>query len=496
MRALISAYDKEGLDVFARGLADLGVELVTTGGSTETFLRELGLEPTSIEVPQMLGGRVKTLHPRVHAGILARRDLDEDVATLSENGIEPFDLVVVNLYPFSSDPGVELIDVGGPAMLRGAAKNFAHVAAICDPADYGPLLDEVRAGGEISAETRRRLAAKAFAHTSSYDAAVTRWLTGPRDLPDRLAAGFVKELDLAYGENPHQRAAFYRGAEAGDHLLGGVTKLHGRDLSFINLYDLAAARELLAELGDEPACVIVKHANPCGAAVAATIEEAYELAYAGDPLSAFGMVCALNGPVSAELGESLAQRFVDVLYAPGYEPAALEALQAKPATRILEGPALTCVELDVKRVPGGVLVQEPDALLESREDVELVCGSLDEAGWADLMFAWTVCKHVTSNAIVIARGRQALGIGAGQQSRVDSVRLAVEKAKERGHSLEGAVLASDAFFPFADGPEVALDAGVRAVIQPGGSKRDSEVIEAVEAAGAAMVFTHHRHFRH
>ncbi len=496
MRALISAYDKSGLEEFARGLADLGVELVTTGGSTETYLRQLGLDPTSIEVPQMLGGRVKTLHPRVHAGILARRDLDEDVAALAENGIEPFDLVVVNLYPFSSDPGVELIDVGGPAMLRAAAKNFAHVAAVCSPDDYPSLLAELRENGEISAETRRRLAAKVFAHTSAYDAAVTRWLGLDEALPEQLVPRFEKELDLAYGENPHQRAAYYRGADASCHLLSGVDKLHGRDLSFINLYDLAAARALLAELGDDPACVIVKHANPCGVAVADTIEEAYELAYAGDPLSAFGMVCALNRPVPAALGEALAERFVDVLYAPEYEPAALETLQQKPATRILRGPGLEPGGLDAKTVTGGVLVQEADLLLETRDEVELVCGSLDESGWADLLFAWAVCKHVTSNAIVLARGRQALGIGAGQQSRVDAVRLAVEKAQERGHELEGAVLASDAFFPFADGPQLALDAGVRAVIQPGGSKRDGEVIEAVESAGAAMVFTHHRHFKH
>jgi phosphoribosylaminoimidazolecarboxamide formyltransferase / IMP cyclohydrolase len=494
VRALISVHDKSGLELFARGLADLGVELVTTGGSTETYLRELGLDPTSIEVPQMLGGRVKTLHPRVHAAILARHDREEDIATLNENQIDPFDLVVVNLYPFTSEPGVELIDVGGPAMLRGAAKNFEYVAAVCDPADYQAVLEELRERDEVSAETRRRLAAKVFAHTSSYDAAVTQWLIGDDPLPERLTTSFTKELDLAYGENPHQRAAYYRGP--GTHLMSDVEKLHGRDLSFINLYDLAAARGLLEELGDEPACVIVKHANPCGVAVASTIEEAYELAYAGDPLSAFGMLIALNRPVPAGLGESLAERFIDVVYALDYDPAALEALQRKPDTRILRGPELDCRSLDAKRVPGGFLIQEPDLLLEGRDQMELVCGSLDEAGWADVQFAWTVCKHVTSNAIVIARGRQALGIGAGQQSRVDAVRLAVEKARERGHDLAGAVLASDAFFPFADGPQIALDAGVGAVIQPGGSKRDPEVIAAVEAAGAAMVLTHHRHFRH
>jgi len=496
VRALISVYDRRGLEVFARELAELGVELVTTGGSTETYLRELGLDPTSIEVPQMLGGRVKTLHPRVHAGILARRDLEEDVATLVETGIEPIDLVVVNLYPFTSDPGVELIDVGGPAMLRAAAKNFAHVAAVCDPDDYDAVIAELRERNELSAETRRGLAAKVFAHTSAYDGAIARWLGGDDFFPERLVPAFVKELELVYGENPHQRAAYYRGADAACHLLSDVEKLHGRDLSFINLYDLAAARGLLAELGDQAACVIVKHANPCGVAVAGTVDEAYELAYAGDPLSAFGMVIALNRPVGAALGESLAQRFIDVLYAPGYEPAGLEALQRKADTRILQGPAIEPGGLDAKRVPGGILVQETDSLLEARDQMELVCGVLDEDGWQDVLFAWAVCKHVSSNAIVLARNRQAVGIGAGQQSRVDAVRLAVDKAIERGHDLNGAVLASDAFFPFADGPQLALEAGVRAVIQPGGSKRDSEVVAAVGKAGAAMVFTHHRHFRH
>jgi phosphoribosylaminoimidazolecarboxamide formyltransferase/IMP cyclohydrolase len=497
MRALISAYDKTGLDAFARGLAKLGVELVTTGGTTHAYLQELGLEPTLIDVPQMLGGRVKTLHPRVHAGILARQDDEEDIATLADNEIEPFEIVCVSLYPFDRDPGVEMIDVGGPAMLRGAAKNFAHVAAVTSSDDYEPLLAELRETGEISPETRRKLAAKAFAHTSAYDAAVTHWLGEDERLPDRLVPVLEKELDLAYGENPHQRAGYYKLAAAGAHLLSGVEQLHGRELSFINLYDLAAARRLLEELGPEPACVIVKHANPCGAAVAETIEEAYELALAGDPLSAFGLVCALNRPVSESLGEALAERFVDVLYAPSYDRAALDALQRKPATRILAGPPLELTNaLDAKPVPGGVLVQEPDLGHDSRDDMGVVCGSPGEEQWVDLLFAWTVCKHVTSNAIVIAKGRQAIGIGAGQQSRVDAVRLAVEKARERRHDLDGAVLASDALFPFADGPQLALDAGVRAVIQPGGSKRDAEVIEAVEQAGAAMVFTHRRHFRH
>jgi phosphoribosylaminoimidazolecarboxamide formyltransferase/IMP cyclohydrolase len=493
VRALISVYDKTGLAEFARGLATLGAEVVASGG-TAAFLEEHGLEVTSVEslteVPELLGGRVKTLHPSVHAGILARRDREEDAEALADHGIEPFDLVCVNLYPFEREPGVELIDVGGPAMLRAAAKNFAHVVAVSRPAQYDAVLAEL-AEGEVAPETRRRLAQEAFALTAAYDAAIAAWLCDD-PLPDRLNASFDKVLDLAYGENPHQRAAYYAQRGAPAHLLTNVEQLHGRELSFINLYDLAAARGLLADL-EGPACVIVKHANPCGAAEADTIEEAFRRALAGDPLSAFGLVCAVNRPVAAGLGTELAERFVDVLIAPAYDDAALEALQRKPDPRILRGGAELADGLDAKRVPGGLLVQERDI---SDDDFELVGGELSDAQRADLRFAWRVCKHVTSNAIVIARDRTTLGIGAGQQSRVDAVKLAVDKALDRGHDLAGAVLASDAFFPFADGPQLALDAGVTAIAQPGGSKRDDEVTDAVRAAGAAMVLTHRRHFRH
>jgi phosphoribosylaminoimidazolecarboxamide formyltransferase / IMP cyclohydrolase len=441
-------------------------------------------------VPELLGGRVKTLHPSVHAGILARRDREDDADALAAYGIEPFDVVCVNLYPFEREPGVELIDVGGPAMLRAAAKNFAHVVPVSRPEQYDAVLAELRSGG-VGPETRRRLAQEAFALTAAYDAAIAAWLCDDA-LPQRLTASLEKVLDLAYGENPHQRAAYYAQRGAPAHLLSGVEQVHGRELSFINLYDLAAARGLLAEL-EGPACVIVKHANPCGAAEAATIEDAYRRALAADPLSAFGLVCAVNRPVTAELGTELAQRFVDVLIAPDYDEAALEALRWKPDPRILRGGAEPGDRLDAKRVPGGLLVQERDV---SVDDFELVCGELSDSQRADLRFAWRVCKHVTSNAIVIARDRMTLGIGAGQQSRVDAVKLAVDKALDRRHDLAGAVLASDAFFPFADGPQLALDAGVSAVIQPGGSKRDDEVADAVRAAGAAMVLTHRRHFRH
>jgi phosphoribosylaminoimidazolecarboxamide formyltransferase / IMP cyclohydrolase len=497
MRALISVYDKTGLAEFAAGLAGLGAEVVASGG-TAGFLEEHGLEVTPVEsltdVPELLGGRVKTLHPRIHAGILARRDREDDAEALDEHGIEPFDLVCVNLYPFEREPGVELIDVGGPAMLRAAAKNFAHVTPVSRPEQYEAVLAELRDEGEISPETRRRLAHEAFALTAAYDAAVANWLCDDL-LPARLSASFDKQLELAYGENPHQRAAYYSQRGASVHLLSDVEQLHGRELSFINLYDLAAARLLLAEL-EGPACVIVKHANPCGAAEADTIGEAYRRALAGDPLSAFGLVCAVNRPVGAELGAELAERFVDVLLAPGYDEAALDALRRKPAVRILQGGTELEADLDAKRVPGALLVQERDASVDDRETMEVVCGELSDSAWADVLFSWRVCKHVTSNAIVLGSDRMTIGIGAGQQSRVDAVRLALDKALDRGHDLAGSVLASDAFFPFADGPRLALEAGVRVIVQPGGSKRDDEVIGAVREAGAAMVLTHRRHFRH
>ena len=509
MRALISVYDKRGLDDLARGLNELGFELVASGGSA-AYLEELGLPVLKVEAltesPEMLGGRVKTLHPRIHAAILARPGV-EDASTLAEHGIEPFDLVCVNLYPFKSvaarkgvleEEAVEMIDVGGPSMLRGAAKNFARVAPLCRPDQYGFVLDELRTSGELSIETRRQLAAEAFATTAAYEAAIAAFFADREGFPDLLTLSFEKVTDLAYGENPHQHAAYYAEAGARRHLLSEVTQLHGKPLSLINLYDLSGARLLLREFA-LPACVIVKHANPCGAAVAATIEEAWERAYAADPVSAFGMVIVLNRPVSAELGRELAEKFIDVLFAPGYDDAALEALKAKPNTRLLldrERRRFDPGEKDYKRVVGGLLVQDRDWDIEERELMEVRCGRVDETQWGDLLFAWRVCKQVTSNAIVLARDLQTLGIGAGQMSRIDSVRIALEKAREQGHALEDAVLASDAFFPFADGPELALRAGVSAFIQPGGSKRDEEVIAAVEQAGATMVFTGRRHFRH
>ena len=509
-RALLSAWDKTGLEDFARGLAELDVELVASGGTAE-FLGECGIEATPVdeltEIPEMLGGRVKTLHPRIHAAILARRDHPDDLAALDEHDIRPFDLVCVGLYPFAQvaarhgvteEDAVEMIDIGGPSMLRGAAKNFAHVAPVCRPERYPQILSELRERGTLSSDTRRELAAEAFATTAAYEAAIAGWFLGRETFPERFIPSFTKVTDLAYGENPHQRAAYYTEVGARRHLLSRVEQIHGRQLSYNNLNDLSAARRLLGEF-QLPACVIVKHANPCGVGVAASIEEAFAKAHDADPVSAYGMVLAVNRPVSAELGRELAGKFVEVVIAPGYDDAGLEAMRQKPATRILvdrERRRADLGEREYTRVIGGLLVQDGDREIDDRSVMELVAGEASEETWGDLLFAWRVCKHVDSNAIVIAKDLQTIGIGGGQTSRVDSVRIAVEKAREHGHDLAGSVLASDALIPFADGPELALEAGAAALIQPGGAKRDAEVVDAVKQAGAAMVFTHRRHFRH
>ena len=510
MRALISTWDKSGLDTFARGLVSLGWQLVASG-KTAAALEAIGLPVTQVETithsPEMLGGRVKTLHPRIHAGILARRDEPADVATLEEQGIDAFDLVCVNLYPFedvtaqqavSEAEAVEMIDIGGPSMLRGAAKNFAHCAAVCRPDQYGPVLEELRRTGSVSLETRRRLAGEAFDHTAAYEAAIANWFNATHTFPESLVIPLEKVLDLAYGENPHQRAAYYAERGIRRHLLSRVEQLHGKELSFNNLNDLSGARALAREFA-LPACVIVKHANPCGVAVGATLEEAYDRALACDPTSAYGGVVVLNREVEAPLGEKLAAQFVEVLFTPGYTQDALAALQGKKNTRILldrERRAGGPGERSYKRVLGGMLVQDSDAEIEGREAWQVVAGEVDEPQWGDLVFAWRVCKHVASNAIVLAKDLATIGIGAGQMSRVDAVRIAVEKAGEFGNDVAGSALASDAFFPFPDGPLVALEAGTTAIVQPGGSRRDEEVIAAVAERGAAMVFTGRRHFRH
>ncbi len=517
-RALVSVSDKTGVADFAKGLAGLGVEILSTGG-TAAALREAGLDVTDVAEftgqEEILGGRVKTLHPRLHAALLARREDPEHMATLDREGIEPIDLVCVNLYPFEEtvashevepEVAVENIDIGGPTMIRAAAKNHESVAVVVKPESYDAVLAEMEeSDGEVSASTRHWLANEAFAQTARYDAAISRWFsTSYEEFPEHLVIAYEKELDLAYGENPHQRAALYSEAGIRSHVLSRVSKLHGRALSFNNVLDLDSARRLVGDFS-EPACVIVKHNNPCGVAIGADALGAYEKALACDPMSAFGGVIALNRPVGKELAEALHRNFVEVLIAPGYEDGALEVLQQKEAIRILCGEErrdTDPAERDAKRVLGGLLIQDRDGDPEPRELMEVVTKTEpSEEQWRDMLFAWTVVRHVRSNAIVIARDGATLGIGAGQMSRVDSVRLAVEKCHDaRGDDAEvllaGSAVASDAFFPFADGPQAAIDAGATAVIQPGGSKRDAEVIEACDAAGVAMVFTKHRHFRH
>jgi phosphoribosylaminoimidazolecarboxamide formyltransferase / IMP cyclohydrolase len=517
-RALISVSDKTGVADFARSLTALKVEIISTGG-TASALREAGLEVTDVSditgQPEILGGRVKTLHPRLHAALLARREDAEHMATLEREGIEPIDLVCVNLYPFEqtvagqevdSGTAIENIDIGGPTMIRAAAKNHESVAVVVKPESYDAVCAELEeTGGEISASTRHWLANEAFAQTARYDAAISRWFsTSYEEFPEHLAIALEKELDLAYGENPHQRGAMYSEVGVRSHVLSAVSKLHGRALSFNNVLDLDSARAIAQDF-DEPACAIVKHNNPCGVAVADDAAEAYRKALACDPMSAYGGVIAINRPIGGELAEALHENFVEVLIAPGFEQGALDVLQQKEAIRILcseERRGANPAERDIKRVRGGLLIQDHDGDPEPRELMEVVTRSEpSEQQWDDLLFAWTVVRHVRSNAIVIARDGATLGIGAGQMSRVDSVRLALEKCRDaRGGEaaglLAGSALASDAFFPFADGPQEAIEAGTSAVIQPGGSKRDAEVIEACDRAGVAMVFTKHRHFRH
>ncbi len=510
-RALISVFDKTGLDVFARELHELGIELVASGG-TATFVKELGLPVTRVddltEIPELLGGRVKTLHPKIHAAILARRDNESDIAALEEHAIDPFDLVCVNLYPFQQvaarkdvreEEAVEMIDVGGPSMLRAAAKNFIHVVPICSIDRYGSIIAELKERGDIGMPARRALAAEAFAHTASYEASIAQWFSDRETFPDRLILSLDRVVDLPYGENPHQRASYYAEAGARRHLLSRVDQLGGKQVSFNNLNDLDAARALLGEF-TVPACVIVKHANPCGVALATEAEEAYAKAFACDPVSAYGGVVAVNRKVEAGLATQLAEQFVEVLIAPDYTEEAVEILRRKEATRILqdrERRGATPGERHFKRVLGGMLVQDTDGETDDRDAMEVPTVNVpDEPMWGDLLFAWRVAKHVSSNAIVLAKGLQTIGIGTGQPSRVDAVKIALDKAREHGHDPLGAALASDAFFPFADGPQLALDAGIAAVIQPGGSKRDDEVTEAVEKTGAVMVVTGRRHFRH
>ncbi|MDQ3587202.1 MAG: bifunctional phosphoribosylaminoimidazolecarboxamide formyltransferase/IMP cyclohydrolase [Actinomycetota bacterium] len=512
-RALLSVSDRRGLVDFARGLTELGVELLSTGGTARALAGE-GVETRTIEdytgFPEMLDGRVKTLNPRIYAGLLAVRSNTEHVETLGDHGIEPIDLVCVNLYPFErvasrrgveADEVIENIDVGGPALIRAAAKNHAFAVVVTSPESYDAVLEELRAAeGRLSERTRESLAMEAFSYTARYDASIARWFAErEEDFPAQVTTAYEKVLDLPYGENPHQRAAYYAHAGARTHLLSRVSKLHGQELSFNNLLDLDSARRLVEEF-ELPAAAIVKHNNPCGCAIGADPSEAFAKALATDRQSAFGGVMAFNRTVDRALAEQLHALFVELVFAPGYDAAALEALQQKPNIRLLSSeerrrPPLT--EQDMKRVRGGMLAQDRDTASEDRLDMEVVTERKPtEEEWDQLLFAMRVCKHVRSNAIVLASGLATAGVGAGQMSRVDSVRISLEKAASAGIDLEGAALASDAFFPFADGPELALKAGVTSIIQPGGSQRDHEVIEACDSAGVAMVFTALRHFRH
>ena len=502
MKALLSVFDKSGITDLAGALVDAGWELLSSGG-TARVIAEAGLPVTDVAdhtgSPIMLGHRVVTLHPKVHGGILADRDDPEHQADLETHGIDPIDLVVVNLYPFNAEPGIEMIDIGGPTMVRAAAKNHAHVGVVVDPSDYAAVAAEIGAGG-LSAATRRRLARKAFAHTAAYDASIVSWLDDTDEasdatdpLPDSLHLAADRVQDLRYGENPHQVGARYR--FTGQHSWwDDATQHNGKELSFLNLYDTEAAWQLVHALGGEPTAVVIKHANPCGAATHTDIAEAYRRAHACDPVSAFGGIVAVNREVPAELATALAEVFTEVIVAPGYTSEAMEILSAKKNLRVLEAMPPSSALLEMRSIDGGLLVQTTDRLLAQSADWTVATDRAPtDQERADLAFAWSVAARVSSNTIVLAKDGQAFGIGAGQQNRRDAGRIAAGKADGRA---AGGACASDAFFPFKDGLEAAIDAGCTAVVQPGGSVRDDEVIAAANEAGIAMLFTGERHFKH
>ncbi|MBK6416533.1 bifunctional phosphoribosylaminoimidazolecarboxamide formyltransferase/IMP cyclohydrolase [Thermomonas sp.] len=515
-RALLSVSDKTGLLEFAKALAAHGVELLSTGGTAKA-LREAGLAVKDVSdhtgFPEMMDGRVKTLHPKVHGGLLGRAGIDD--AVMAEHGIEAIDLLVLNLYPFakvSMDPSstfedvIENIDIGGPAMLRSAAKNFARVAVATDPAQYAGIVDELEAnGGALSAKTRFRLAVAAFNNVAFYDACISNFLSAKQDdgshaqFSAQANGNFVKVMDLRYGENPHQQAAFYRDLWPAPGSLATFTQLQGKELSYNNIADSDAAWECVRQF-DAPACVIVKHANPCGVAVGVACGDAYELAYATDPTSAFGGILAFNTRLDAATCKAILDRqFVEVLIAPDYDEGALEYARKKANVRVLRIPMAKPSPgfIDTKRVGSGMLMQTADDRVITRDDLKVVTKMAPtEAQFADLLFAWKVAKFVKSNAIVYAKESRTIGVGAGQMSRVYSARIAGIKAHDANLQVEGSVMASDAFFPFRDGIDAAADAGIKAVIQPGGSMRDAEVIAAADEHGLAMVFTGVRHFRH
>ena len=506
--ALLSVYDKTGIAELASELHQLGWDLVSSGG-TARVVADAGVPVTDVAdltgVPAILDHRVVTLHPKVHGGILGDPTNPSHLDDMAEYGISPISLVVANLYPFGSDDGafehgsgdpVEMIDIGGPAMVRAAAKNHAHVAIVVDPSDYGTVLADVREHGEITSETRRRLARDAFAHTAAYDAAIVTWFDAsgpePEPLPSTIHLALERAEILRYGENPHQQGARYRFSGA-TSWWDTMIQHGGKALSYLNLYDTEAAWRLVHRF-DGPACVVVKHANPCGVAIGADIADAYVKANACDPVSAFGGIVAVNGRVTAAMAAPLSDVFTEVVVAPEYDDDALEILLAKKNMRVITAEAPAEWPFDLKPLDGGFVVQQPDPVSLDRSGWQVVTDAEPtEAAWDDLTFAWGVCAAVTSNAIVYAKDRQAFGIGAGQQNRLDSARIAADRSAGRA---EGGVCASDAFFPFRDGLDAAAAAGIATVVQPGGSVRDDEVIAAANEHGIAMVFTGQRHFRH
>ena len=508
-RALISVFNKSGVESFAKGLTDMGVQVISTGG-TAKLLKDSGIPVTLVEevtgFPEMLDGRVKTMHPKLMAGILARRDVPEHMETIEQHGIEPIDMVVCNLYPFEEVAGrrgvtdevvIENIDIGGPSMIRAAAKNHAGVAVVTSHEDYAPLLDELRETDELSYPTLRDLATKAFHRTAHYDFVIANWFSEEEgDFPSYVMRDYRKVLELKYGENPHQRAAYYAEVGLRQHLLSQVQQLHGKQLGFNNLYDLNAARNICNEF-TLPCVVIIKHNNPCGCALAENLAAAYDKAYECDPVSAFGSVIAVNRVVDVPLAERLNKLFVEALFAPGYDDEALAILTQKADIRILkneERRQISSGEFDYKRVKGGILVQDKDSEAEERDEMTVATKRHpSEQEWGDLIFAFRVAKHVKSNAIVIAKDLATVGVGAGQMSRVDSTRIAIEKARS---DLKGSVIGSDAFYPFPDAIELAIENGVSAFMQPGGSKGDDSAIESCDKYDASMVFTGRRHFLH
>jgi phosphoribosylaminoimidazolecarboxamide formyltransferase/IMP cyclohydrolase len=507
-RALISVSDKRGIVAFAQGLVALGWEIISTGG-TAAALRKSGIVVVSVDdvtgFPEILDGRVKTLHPKIHGGILARRDLEAHAAALDAHAITPIDLVAVNLYPFQAtvsrsgvtyEDAIENIDIGGPSMLRSAAKNHEAVLAVVDPTDYGPVLGLLRAG-PVPLETRRELAAKVFAHTADYDAAIARFLTPRTDaLPNRIGVAMELMQPLRYGENPGQRAALYVSEEPRG--MRDLSQRQGKELSFNNLLDLDAAMTAVACWDKRPACAVIKHTTPCGIAVGVSAADAFEKARRTDPVSAFGSVIAFNTVVDAATARAMSGLFVEVVVAPSFHEEALAVFAAKKNLRVVELPVSRAVgALDYKRVRGGFLVQDAFVFDGSEQQWTIPTRRTPtDLELNDLRFAWGAVASVKSNAVLLARDEMAIGIGAGQMSRVDAAFLAVHKAREQGHATEGAVLASDGFFPFADGVEQAAAAGISAIIQPGGSVRDDEVIAAADAAGIGMVLTGRRQFRH